>query len=418
MPPARPKKLKQLAIAAAATIATLILAELAVRVKARIDGTPYSRYRTELHVRTQADQMVHRVAQVDGEETSEDVPILHPYLAFDHASSLRATSRDAKYFRTEQSRTTFDVLVLGGSVAANFGNMGGDRLAELLFADPRLEGRPVRVHNYARGAHKQPQQIIALSFLLSLGFQPDAVLTIDGFNEVALASENFELETNPLYPARAQWAPVAGVGVVDRAALDVLLEVREHQRAAVELAELAEGPLAWTALGGRWLVDEIDTVRADWQTAQDHYRTLASGDATAVHRGPSFDEDPELAIRSSVAGWARCTRALQSICDGLDIPFLQVLQPTLHDAGSKPLTDDERRTGTASKAWLRGVRTGYPLLRTAAAGFGPDGVNHLDATMLFADIEETLYFDACHYRAPGSELMAEAIAPALLELMP
>jgi hypothetical protein len=53
----------------------------------------------------------------------------------------------------------------------------------------------------AIGAYKQPQQLITLSYLLSLGAKFDYIINIDGFNEVTLPIiENSNLNIHPAFP--------------------------------------------------------------------------------------------------------------------------------------------------------------------------------------------------------------------------
>ena len=38
--------------------------------------------------------------------------------------------------------------------------------------------------------------------------------------------------------------------------------------------------------------------------------------------------------------------------------------------------------------------------------------------MIFAEVEDTLYYDACHFNRAGIELLAQAIAAAFLRSLP
>src|SRR5262249_24504500 len=48
-------------------------------------------------------------------------------------------------------------------------------------------GRHVRVLNFASGGYKQPQQILVLAYYLSIGQPFDAIVNIDGYNEMFYA---------------------------------------------------------------------------------------------------------------------------------------------------------------------------------------------------------------------------------------
>jgi lysophospholipase L1-like esterase len=109
---------------------------------------------------------------------------------------------------------------------------------------------------------------------------------------------------------------------------------------------------------------------------------------------------------------------LDSICRGRSIPFLHVLQPTLHDPGSKVATAEEIEKGTLHPRWHEGVVLGYPMLRQAGAELAREGVPFLDLSMLFSDRTDTIYFDGCHFGQKGNELLARRIAAAILETYP
>jgi hypothetical protein len=82
------------------------------------------------------------------------------------------------------------------------------------------------------------------------------------------------------------------------------------------------------------------------------------------------------------------------------------------------MSADEVRECTIGPDWKRGVLEGYPLLRGAGAELAARGVPFLDASRTFADVRETLYFDACHFGPEGNRILAEAIAEAFLARLP
>ena len=45
------------------------------------------------------------------------------------------------------------------------------------------------------------------------------------------------------------------------------------------------------------------------------------------------------------------------------------------------------------------------------------GIEFLDASRVFQDVEETLYYDPCHFNEEGNLILAEAIAPAFLAVI-
>ena len=74
------------------------------------------------------------------------------------------------------------------------------RFEALLEADPRFDGRTIAVVGQGRSGFKQPQQVALVNWMLGLGHPIDAVINIDGFNEVAFGMANARDATHPLFP--------------------------------------------------------------------------------------------------------------------------------------------------------------------------------------------------------------------------
>jgi hypothetical protein len=400
--------------------------ELTVRVIERARGNRYSSWETLSELRRTVRSMRDRVPLPDTDsvpgtsDTEGAKELLHPYAGWDTLDSFRQIEHELRYFAAGEDEEPFDVLIVGGSVAGGFGLLAGEALAEHLCADPRLSSREIRVLVYGRGAYKQPQQVMVVQYLLALGFRPDAVLCIDGFNEVALASANHEFGALPVYPSFPQWSPVARGGLTDLAALDHLFEVREWQVAAERLTFRTERfGLHYSAVAGRILRARMNALHRGWGEAQQRYLEFVSAeDADVVTQGPGFELDLDGAIAVAVRAWEESVRSLQAMCDARGIAFLAVLQPTLHDVGSKPLTEDEIERRGAARSWIEGVHRGYPLLRERGHALAAEGVGFADGSMVFAGVEETLYYDPCHFVASGHELLAELAAKALLSRLP
>ena len=192
------------------------------------------------------------------------------------------------------------------------------------------------------------------------------------------------------------------------------------QREAREIADRAVSrKYHYSALLGRPTLSRLEKLRARWGATQEAIvRLLGEGEASEPLRGPRFDTEIEAALGTMTLCWAESSRSLQGICRARGIPYLHVLQPTLHDEGSKPLTPAEIESGRAKQAFVEGVRRGYPMLRRAGAELRAAGVNFVDCSLIFQDVETGLYFDACHFRKTGITMLAERIAEGLLAVLP
>lgn len=436
----------KLALALGVLVVALGLGEGAWRVVLRARGEPYDRRDAIESIRLVADQMTRREAtrrdrteddagedEVENEDEDAEAAerrrleqrqadlarhVLHPFLAYETVHSFQQIEEDGAYFATPRAREAFDVLILGGSVAAIFNNTMSATFADMMAKLPALEGREVRVFGYARGSYKQPQQVIMLAWLLTLGYRPDLVLNLDGFNEVAQSNVNATFDAHPLYPSFAQWAPLARGGLTDGEALDLMVRVRQRQVQALALAERAESsPWLHSAIAGRLWLGQARRLQRRFVAAQGAYQEFVAAQESLVTRGPVFEHGLDRVIQTSVKAWAEGSRSLHDLCAARGILYLGVLQPTLHDEGAKPVTQEELASGTASQAWLDAVRVGYPLLRSAGRALRRDGVAFTDATRLFQDVEQTLYYDACHFGARGNVLLAKRLTQAVRRVL-
>lgn len=162
---------------------------------------------------------------------------LHPYFAFNYVPAT-LPSQDGLYYNNHgflqgaeyvnnnpdccefpserRSPDEFIIGVLGGSVAAGFAVSAqlSPLFVDELKKSPVLAGRRIRVLNFASGAYKQPQQLLVLSYYLSLGQPFDAIVNIDGFNELLygadIAKNGFEISAPTLAWANILRAKDAG----------------------------------------------------------------------------------------------------------------------------------------------------------------------------------------------------------------
>jgi hypothetical protein len=347
--------------------------------------------------------------------------VLHPYLGWEMVQGNQLLDDEFNWLHSPASSDATQILIVGGSVAAGFSLelMGRGRLAEIVHADPRLAGRKLHFMTFARGGFKEPQQINAVNFLLGLGFDPRVVINIDGFNEVALGNNNWAEGSHPAYPSAAHWAHLAVWGSSDSEALDKVTAIRDSQRSIEQWGSFI---LAWrldrSCVLGKLALHRMYRLRhdiVDEFTAYGKY--LAERQNSTSMHGPALAGGEMDAVKASVECWKESSRTLSDICRARGIIYLHVLQPTLFDAGSKPLTAKEIANGKADDTWKHGVQLGYPLLRQEGEELRRLGVDFIDATQIFAKRADELYYDCCHFVRAGHELLAEKIGPELVARM-
>lgn len=310
------------------------------------------------------------------------------------------------------------VGVFGGSVAFIFSTAGAGALARRLAESGVVDDADrVEVVSYALPGYKQPQQLMTLAYMLSLGERLDVVVNLDGFNDVTLGLlENASQNVHPYYPRR--WRDRVR-SLPDLRRRNLLGEVAYLRTRRAELARsFAATPLDLTVTGN--LVWRALDRRAAAATADAEARLAAYHTPRwwpAVSRGPDFPDDTEAILAGSVALWQRTSRAMHDLCVARGIAYHHFLQPNQYVPGSKPLAAAERsRAYVPDGDYARLIPEAYPLLQRAGRELAADGVSFHDLTGVFADVEEPLYVDGCcHFNLRGNQILAAAVARAMAE---
>lgn len=417
---------RKLAIACVSALLALPVAEglgravLALRGRAHDPGALAARMR---HLVDPMGTFVPEGPQEGGPQTAPPTgrqPLLHPYSG---SESAHDTGGVLAAFQEGFAPETYTVVVVGGSVAAGWARTEGPAFERGLAADPRLSGRRVRVLNYAHASYKQPQQLMRVAYLFSLGHRPDAVLAIDGFNEVALSLQNRAAGVHPVYPPPPVWsAIVRDLNVVDPQRLERAGRLWSLRLAAERRASRA---LAWklhhSCVLGPLVVRDLERILRERAALQTELLAPGSSLPPRLDRqrsGPEFDPDPAAVLELGARNWSESALSIHALCAARAVKYLHVLQPALHDAGAKPHSAEERALGPAPEGWLEGARDGYPLLRAQVPGLLALGVPVLDLSRTFADEHGTLFVDPCHLNARGNALLTERILETFLEHLP
>ncbi|MBN1878782.1 hypothetical protein JW823_01610 [bacterium] len=179
--------------------------------------------------------------------------IIHPYLGFVQNKIGGRMRVDAFGFPLnsdipihKRTETGYIIGVFGGSFAQGVAT----HRTSLVEAVAQTNRTPVIV-NTAMGGYKQPQQLLALTYLLSLGAEFDAVINIDGFNEVALPmSENLPKSVFPFFPRNWYFRTTQRLDQTTHLMLGELQYLKRERRAWANLAEenFSLKSICWFAL--------------------------------------------------------------------------------------------------------------------------------------------------------------------------
>jgi hypothetical protein len=423
LPPAlrRRAHLCKLLLSAFATLVGLILAEGGTRIYRALRGEAYHAAAAEARLDALIDEL--HGAQFLPEAAKTDLAksgmAIHPYQGYQIAWYTRSGQDTVRYFASPEAEANFDIVLIGGSVAAEFGNWSGQYLIPALAQDPRLAGRQIRLHNVACPGHKQPQHAMTLQWLLSLGWKPDAVLLLDGFNELAVSAENVKTGVNPLFPYWIEMQMRLGTAISDPEDMELVgRAIAAREEAEGLRARLQRLPLTASAIAGSWalrtLEGSVNRARGRMLAVQEHEAAKKGEVHSLTIAGPGFDSDPAAVLAQCVEAWREGSRSMQAICRARAIPFLHVLQPAACDPGSKALTAEEAAAAQNPPLWAEAIARGYPRLREVGAELSREGINFLDATRVFAGHAEPIYRDGCHFGDKGCAILGPVVAEAFL----
>lgn len=350
--------------------------------------------------------------------------VIHPFLGYvrDPASvPLASFNAESQQFGFIQNRHSLFaepepdqvvVAVTGGSVARSVA-VHGDALRRALAKSRRFAGRRPIVLSLATGGYKQPQQLMTLAWVLALGTHVDMVVNLDGFNDVVLApASNVPSGVFAFYPF--QWDLRVGHLDLDRRRrIGELTYLRERRRDWARLCSRAPwrwsmaAALVWKSLDSSW-AGRI--ARAEEALAQ----TAAEDDYQA--RGPRRAyPDENLMYRDLADVWAQSSYQMHLLCRGMGIEYHHFLQPNQYVPGTKPRSDEEKKTAwLARHPFRKPAAQGYRWLIRRGRELRQEGVAFHDLTRIFVGNRETLYADTCcHLNRQGNDLLAAAIGRAI-----
>ncbi|MBI5758145.1 MAG: hypothetical protein HZA46_06480 [Planctomycetales bacterium] len=303
------------------------------------------------------------------------------------------------------------VAFAGGSVSWHVSAEGDNVFVQELKKNERFRGKDIEIVRLAMSGYKEPQQLLLLTYLLSLGAEYDILINIDGYNETALhENENANQQVFPPYP-RAWWARVERQP--DPRTIDLFYRVivtRQDRQ-------------AWAQFCNRLPLQRLNTVNFLWKSGDARYaqRLLADNIALVQERvrhpgyhitGPRqrFAGQPEVR-QFLVDYWARSSVTLGRLCHAHAIEYHHVLPPNQYLEGSKPMSFEERQQAIYLEGTGQTAAEMYPTLVAQGKQLVDRGINFHDLSMLFVNVEEPLYVDmCCHYNPTGNELVARAIA--------
>jgi hypothetical protein len=311
------------------------------------------------------------------------------------------------------------IAVLGGSMAYIFAFHGEEAFTETLQKAPRFRDREIVLVNLALGGYKQPQQLMALAYVLALDARFDLVVNLDGFNDVALPyHDNLRSGCSPYFPRH--WHLLARempdfefLGLAGRL-IHLNESLAEWAKAFVEHGApySITGQLIWKIRHEALLAEIGRASRAVTGHTPPRLPFAARGPDTS-----SINEENLYPLLADL--WMNASVQLRALCETSGTPYFHFLQPSQYLENSKPMSPAERKTAVYRDLPYRdAILRGYPELRQRAEALRKEGVHFFDMTQIFAEVEEPLYVDnLCHFNKRGCEILAREMASRIKEVL-
>ena len=315
----------------------------------------------------------------------------------------------------DENSNAYYIGITGGSVAFLFYQEGLDTLKDKLQQCSYFQDKEIVFVSMAIMGFKQPQQLMALNYYLSMGGQLDLLINIDGFNEVVLGIlENVPVNVNPFYPRG--WYYLTQ-GLADRDVLmgaGAMLNTVEQTKRITKLADTSPIQYSFTAA----LLWKLYVKNAGYKILRlqqnIHQQASDSEDNMALTLDACQVVADNLAEDLHTV-WQTCSVQMDVVCRGNDIRYYHFLQPNQYFDVPKPFSESELALDRNPHIELL-VTALYPGLISKGRELAAQGIQFHDMTMVFSDVPDTLFIDeCCHFNRRGNEILAEAIAGVIVD---
>ena len=354
---------------------------------------------------------------------------LHPYFGFAgpydkpfgsfHTNSAGFTQRDPIALPFTPTADDVVIAVSGGSVARRLiiAYAGGIPLAAALQAIPAFAGKRVVIISLAQGAAKQPQQLLALSYLLALGQRIDLVINIDGFNEFALGYQNDRVGLHPILPAAQMIVPLAMQSCDAKPCrhfFDLAVRVAASKAAMEQYADDARRARSGLALVkaqvlAGWNRRRFASAFREYWTLLNQPRMPAVMDRFSLDMPYTTQDSRVFDMLFDL--WLRPSQQMKFLSAANGARYLHVVQPNQYYS-KHVFSEHEKEIALATPEthdYHHGAAVGYALLQERQAILDANGI--VSAVSLFDEEPDEVFLDnCCHYTVKGENLLARFVS--------
>jgi len=371
-----------------------------------------------------------------GSEQPATMQQLHPYFGFidrvgtghrfsyskvNHISNNFGFASDYSYPFKRQNPDQFIVGVFGGSVAQNYSFFEMERniLAAELRKLPALANKEIVILPFGVGGYKQPQQLIVLSYFLSIGQDLDLVVNIDGFNEVALSSLNERDGFDSSMPCSYVIVPLVKLasGSFSEEELQLTMDLLRNKKRIENSIKSIEASRFATGYLISWIRGKFAQRRYYQELVElNRLRTVGINSGQLIMQFPSRPQpDESHRFQEIVTSWSTSSLLMKQLLAQRNISYLQFIQPNQYQPTERIFSKNERAIAIIESSGYRtGVLKGYPLLLAELPKLQQAGVNVQSAVNVFDKVDGAVYEDdCCHYNERGNQVFGEFVASAI-----
>jgi hypothetical protein len=308
--------------------------------------------------------------------------------------------------------------IFGGSVGNWFCHVGVPHLLRSLEAHPYFKSRELVPLCFSHEGYKQPQQLLTLTYFLSIGQEFDLVLNIDGFNEVALAPINDQRGADISMPSPMHMQGL--VNLIDRSTLtpERLRSMASIQEDRDTLDALATRLSRTRSAAVYTFLDRYyQQTRTRYYTELGRLSNLPDGavETSMVRVTPKVaTRDREKLFADIATQWAQSSLMMHATLRDRGVPYFHFLQPNQYFTTRRFDAAESKTALNPGSPFKPGAEQGYPALIAVARTlvgkepfFNGVGIFDTEPSPVYLD-------DCCHYTLRGNTLLADFVSTSIL----
>lgn len=351
--------------------------------------------------------------QINPERVWENTLVIHPFFGYVYDTKLKGVNNfgfTTKYnilmcktgycFADNNRDKTLVVGIFGGSFAEQTGLM--NEYLERKLAEIFPSKKPV-VINMAIGGHALPQSAFIFIYFRELF---DIVIFIDGLNEIWNPIENNTVGNPPEF--------VKAIVFNYNRYLENGTK-GNNPRLTKSIVEIKRRFCLITRFSLLPVIRQSLFVHYCWERIRDAFVNKVNRYSTQImnsydKQGSFFNRSDEDICDFSVQKWKDYHALIHDIASSKNILDIHILQPNPYIAGSKTLSQTERKLILHSYSIENYVLLGYPKLQKAVLDLRNKGILAEDLSYIFKDVQKDIWVDVCHVNQLGYSKILDRIS--------